>query len=689
MCIRRRSKIIVLRLAATIDCQISLVFLRFSHINADSLDVNRCHLPLRLFIASVLAFAGLRSAAVFADRSPKECALLFKRDPTVALIHEQNSKLHTSPEVERAVRTSKAKIGARLEKPADKLQYWLERLESTYRHARGSEKGTEVIRNDYLERFVTKRADVPEGFFELQVRIAREQGRTLVLTAAERDHIAEIAIKDQRASLANWIDFFLSPEADLYPMWAKYWSFQSVLKMGKYDPETGLFAARSKGQMSLFSDLNGEAFALVIDQMGKMLRKEKLQDLDDPALAKSFETKSFSRIYGQALKYLASQKRAAESVDGLRGEWVKYPRGSDPGPLIKSIENRSTGWCTAGENTARGQLERGDFYVYYSFDHEGRPVNPRVAIRMQGDQVKEVRGVARNQNLDSEIVTSSIVDRKLAEFGREGEAYRKKSADMRMITDLEKKTERGEMLSDDEIRFLYEIDLKIESFGEHQDERIFYLRPKRNTKSDLAQIFHCRPDQISLTAEEAIKGDIVFHYGDLNLLHFKSAKGLTLPKSIGGNLSLVNLTSARELILPESIKGKLDLSGLLSARGLKFSKSVGGDVLLGNLTSAEGMPLFEATRAFLRKSGLISAKALELPESVGGDLFLGRLTSAEGLALPKSIGGDLYLHGLTSAKGLELPESIGGKLWFSSRLAGRERIDFTRCRLSQGVEYFQ
>jgi len=56
-----------------------------------------------------------------------------------------------------------------------------------------------------------------------------------------------------------------------------------------------------------------------------------------------------------------------------------------------------TGWCTAGENTARGQLKNGDFYVYYK---QGRP---EVAVRMDGaDSVAEVRGNSPNQALNKE-----------------------------------------------------------------------------------------------------------------------------------------------------------------------------------------------------------------------------------------------------------------------------------------------
>ena len=70
--------------------------------------------------------------------------------------------------------------------------------------------------------------------------------------------------------------------------------------------------------------------------------------------------------------------------------------------LEKSAADLSAGaagtpWCTAGTSTARGQIQSGDFYIYYK---NGRP---EVAVRMDGEtSIGEIRGNSPNQSLTKE-----------------------------------------------------------------------------------------------------------------------------------------------------------------------------------------------------------------------------------------------------------------------------------------------
>ena len=187
-----------------------------------------------------------------------------------------------------------------------------------------------------------------------------------------------------------------------------------------------------------------------------------------------------------------------ENREEIRGEWIKYEQGrdGDAEKLFQSLEGKGTGWCTAGHSTAQTQIESGDFYVYYTNDSNGEPTQPRLAIRMDGDnRIGEVRGILPHQGV--EPVMQEALDGKLSEFGGEADAYRKKSEDMRMLTALEKKRENDESFTKDDLILLYEINGTIEGFGYQKDPRIAELRQGRNTEEDMLVIFGCTRDEIA------------------------------------------------------------------------------------------------------------------------------------------------------------------------------------------------
>jgi hypothetical protein len=189
-------------------------------------------------------------------------------------------------------------------------------------------------------------------------------------------------------------------------------------------------------------------------------------------------------------------------------------------PLVDSLQGRGTGWCTAGESTAKAQLEAGDFYVYYSYDENKKPNIPRAAIRMQGENIAEVRGIAHEQNLDPYI--GDMVREKLKEFP-DGQAYEKKSTDMRLLTEIENKNNSGQELNKEELIFLYEIDSSIEGFGYQRDPRIKEIRKTRNLKKDASIVFECSNEEIACSINELNENTKVY-IGEWNIEIFQKIK---------------------------------------------------------------------------------------------------------------------------------------------------------------------
>ena len=540
-----------------------------------------------------------------------------------------------------------------------KIEKYMQRLEDVTKSASEHNK-ISLIKMYYYKKYVIKEQNVPESYFKKQEKIALDRGYGHVKydEKTKKQEIEHI-INEQKKSLDMWLDYLFSKDTDMYPTWFKYYVFQGMLKLGYFDKEKNRYTKRTESTVKPFIELNREALSIIYSELIKVLNKE---NIDDKKLNELINNGSFSKLYSYAILKLDSVKDDGfKSDDGI---WKKYNKGSNPEILFNDINGKGTGWCTAGGiETARAHINGGDFHVYYTKDREGNYTKPRIAIRMNGNQIAEIRGISENQNIETNM--EKVVDKKLEEFP-DGDEYKKKVKDMEMLTYIYTKHENKGELTKTDLRFLYEIDDKITGFGYARDPRIEELLQERNVRKDLTLVLDCKEKNISLTEEEALSGNIIYHYGSLWLNNLTNAEGLKFPDKIGGDLYLRSLTSAKGLELPDEIEGDLNLSSLISAEGLKLPDKIGGYLDLNYLTSVEGLKLPNEIGGYLDLSNLTSAKGLELPDEIEGDLNLSSLTSAEGLKLPDEIRDDLYLSGLTSAEGLKLPDKVGGVLYLNS-----------------------
>jgi hypothetical protein len=189
-----------------------------------------------------------------------------------------------------------------------------------------------------------------------------------------------------------------------------------------------------------------------------------------------------------------------------------------------------------------------DLWIYFSEDADGKPVIPRACIVDSKDRgITEVRGILSDKNskqhLDSYI--TPVVEEKLKTLPS-GKKWKTTMEDMKKLASIHLKYLRNEPLDKTDLRFLYEIDRPIKSSGYEKDPRIAQILKHRDIKADLSFVLNVPKEKISITQEEALSGDIIYHYGNLNLDSLILAKGLTLPKSVGGYLYLGSLTSAEK-----------------------------------------------------------------------------------------------------------------------------------------------
>ena len=374
-----------------------------------------------------------------------------------------------------------------------------------------NENDLKLLKKFYYNLYVIKPENIPDSYFEHEKRVMRERGYgNIEITSERKEMLIKQIISDQKESLDKWIEYFLfDEESESYEMWEKYWVFQGLQQLGKYNKETGKFSKRDKHTVYPFPPVEKEAIFMTLKLMEEYIKDKK----GDSEIRSALGSGNFKTLYEYSIKMIMNKGEKQNNT--TKGKWIKYDQGSDYHKLRDSLQGYYTGWCTAaGENFAKGQLKIGDFYVYYTLDENNEAKIPRIAIRMNGhNEIAEIRGVAENQNLEAEMMP--ILDKKLEEFP-DRDKYRKKEYDMQLLTTIDNKMQKGYDLTKEELKFLYEIDYKIEGFGYEKDPRIEEIKSRRNINQDLAYVFDCNEENIGTSLTDLDKKNIVIYLGNIN-----------------------------------------------------------------------------------------------------------------------------------------------------------------------------
>ena len=419
-------------------------------------------------------------------------------------LHLKNPELQKSEEVQDAVEKQERLTGEKIpNNPNERIEAYLGRLEKIFLNPdeRVRERNIEMLRPAIYENFLIKPGEVPESYFLMQQRIARERGQTIETIPEDvKKQMIDVAIKDQKHSLDQWIDYLTSDDA-AYPAYFKYFVFRNIVKLSQFDKGLGKFKSRTENTIAPYPDIYRAPLAKICD-IYEQIAKDNKKLKTDSKLQEQF-SKKFPKLYAEFISESLAVR--IENKEQVKGEWCKYKKGNkdDAKTLYESVQAKGTGWCIEGKTTSESYIEQGDFYVYYTYDQNENPIQPRIAIQMNGSQIGQIRGILEHQEL--EPIMSDVLEEKLKEFGPEADAYKKKNFDMKHLTEIEKKIKLGQHLSPCELKFLYEVDNKIECFGYDRDPRIAELREQRNLEEDMLVIFECKKEQIAHNPKEITK----------------------------------------------------------------------------------------------------------------------------------------------------------------------------------------
>jgi len=513
------------------------------------------------------------------------------------------------------------------------------------------------------DRYVINFKDIPDSYFRHHELIDFNRGFGYeVLSEEDRHNHADMIIKDQIKSLENILKYFSSDELGNYSDKIRFWAFHGVLKLGKYNRETKNFSRRTKGTIFPFIGLNKQALKLTMDTMIRILNNEI--DISDEIVQSIFNStgglnNSFVKLYTYYFNYI-NDNRDNSLVDGV---WIKFDQDSDYNILVNTLVGKGTGWCIVIDSTARRQLKKGNFYIYYTKDQDGECNVPRIAIRTNSfNNIIEVSGIDKNQEV--ELVLREILNKKLDEFSNKNN-YLKKEHDMKKMTIIYNKVKNNIDLSVEELRFLYEIDDEIKGFGYSKDPRINEIIDGRNIKKDLVKVFNCSCAQIGVEPDLLTDVRYKYYYGDLNLDCYYG-DNIVLPEVVSGNLYLDNLLRIGQMVFPDVIKKNLYMRNMYAISNFKFSSDIGGNIYLNNLIKLDNVIFSRKLNGSLRMENLQMISNLTFPEYMKGSLHLDSVRYADNIAFPKIICGSLILTRLCSIKNSLFPMVVDGTVYLES-----------------------
>lgn len=615
-----------------------------------------------------------------------------------------------SDKEQRLVRAGRSALRVTGEAPKDKngrVESFIGRKLKQFRYFRSHKP--EVFDRQIIDHDTARNA-----FAQQQDKIAFDQGHGEVdhLAVAERysevdnelTRGAEDMISEQKQSRDQWLNYMLGPDAKMYPKWFTYYTLTNASKLqaltkipDRHDPAKAqiVFPKRSSGTTRPFPELNREAIGQVYNHL-----VDDLTSGDNPG---SMQTKSglnsrrFADLYAHYYQQATAERQEALTTDG---SWRTFKQGTPGKELAETIQNHGTGWCTAGERTAESQLANGDFYVYYSEDEDGNETIPRIAIRMEGNNIAEVRGVNPGQDLEPEMV--DIMTEKLQQFDGH-EEYLQKAEDVKRLTSIYKAAKKAEGkglapdISLEDLRFIYEIDRKIETFGYDRDPRMQELILVRGTKhieltegedaltpladadilnrqaiSDISMLTGLEPAAIETQWSRTLKwpdvfsGRVEYFYGDIDTTGSdgfpsgEEGEKLYAPRVVSGNFKMFLDDEMVDSIaaLPEVVGGDVYISQLQSLRGDLLPREIGGGLDMPYLKWATGA-VFPKELQWLDVPDLrrISATT-QLPQVIREELNISSLHSFSGATPPALVQDGLFAPVLHDADGL--PHEFGG-----------------------------
>ena len=350
------------------------------------------------------------------------------------------------------------------------------------------------------ENLVMNYEDIPDSYWKQQEQILRDNGQGRELSRYEKEVLAEDLIDKQRQSITSWANY-LGDKNCLYPLWFKVYAFDGISKMSNaLNLDDADYNRRDNTTALSFPKLNAEILAKVyrnINEFYGVVKEDWLsKHPDDEKLVSLVKSANFPKLYAKELVDTKVIIKTPERTEDVHGDWFEYKLGDEE--EIASLAE-GTRWCVVDPNVAHNYLEYGNCghsrykkvdrasnskakFIIFRLEDPNSPgvfaSNGSASIRLDPDGiVAEVSGLNEGQAVEDALIP--IVKEKTLSIPG-GEKYLQKFDDKQALIRLDKKMEKGEDLTKEELAFLYELDRPIATLDTYnsKDPRITELKQK-------------------------------------------------------------------------------------------------------------------------------------------------------------------------------------------------------------------
>ena len=467
------------------------------------------------------------------------------------------------------------------------------------------------------ENLVMDYEDIPEAYWKQQEQILRDNGQGRELSRDEKEYLTDDIINKQRESISTWSNY-LGDKNCPYPLWFKVYAFDGISKMSNaLNLDDADYNRRDNTTALSFPKLNAEILAKVYRQINDFYGVDKenwlAQHSDDEKLVSLVKSANFPKLYAKELVDTKVIIKTPERTEDVHGDWFEYKLGDEE--EIASLAE-GTRWCVVDPNVAHNYLVYGQYsnpeedeyddddwedgeeydeedddyddddqaetyeddgikvenpeakFIIFRLEDPNSPgvfaSNGSASIRLDPDgMVAEVSGLGESQAIEDARIP--IVKEKTLSLPG-GEKYLQKFDDKQTLIRLDKKMEKGQDLTKEELSFLYEIDRPIATLDTYnrEDPRIPELRKKYGIEYAVEKgidvnelVPSLNPDDIAKNLDYLLEQGANINVDELasNLDSVRIAKNLDSLLKHGADINVDELVSSLD---PDDIADNLE-----------------------------------------------------------------------------------------------------------------------------------